>query len=124
MLGALVALVIVAGGAAVSALEIGPEKAKAETWDELLSSHSEVLGDRQIKLLERMIARMLERGICTVPTVGTWDWSFRSSALFVWTVISTIGYGFFAPATWAGKLFTCVLGFTSIGFFQVQAESV
>jgi hypothetical protein len=34
-------------------------------------------------------------------------WDFQSASFFMFTIVSTIGYGLFTPSTWQGRLFTC-----------------
>jgi hypothetical protein len=45
------------------------------------------------------------------------NWEITSSIFFVMTIISTIGYGTFAPSTDGGKAFTAIFCFVGIGYF-------
>ena len=44
-----------------------------------------------------IIAEMESGGICTAPQLNKWDWTFHGSIFFMYTLITTVGYGFFAP---------------------------
>ena len=59
---------------------------------QVLAKHEENLTPAQVAKLEGMIARMESGGICSAPEDGNWDWSFRGSLYFVFTLITTIGW--------------------------------
>jgi hypothetical protein len=43
------------------------------------------------------------------------NWEMPSAIFFVTTIVTTIGYGTFAPGTDAGKTFTVIFAFIGIG---------
>jgi hypothetical protein len=45
------------------------------------------------------------------------NWEFPSAVFFVITIVTTIGYGTFAPTTSAGKAFTVIFAFVGIAYF-------
>jgi voltage-gated potassium channel len=51
-------------------------------------------------------------------------WSLLDSTYFAVVTIATVGYGDFAPATTAGKLFTIVYVFAGIGTFVATATAI
>ena len=44
-----------------------------------------------------IIAEMESGGICTAPEIHKWDWTLHGAIFFMYTLITTVGYGFFAP---------------------------
>ena len=63
-------------------------------------------------------------GICTFPNHLTPHWTVTGSTFYAFTVITTIGYGAFAPATKIGRVFTCVYAVPGIGIVAVVLTSV
>ena len=51
-------------------------------------------------------------------------WSLLDATYFAVVTIATVGYGDFAPATAAGKLFTIVYVFAGIGLFVAAATAI
>eukprot|EP00941_MAST-03F_sp_MAST-3F-sp1_P004000 g4000.t1 len=49
--------------------------------------------------------------------VRAMNWELTSSIFFIMTIISTIGYGTFAPSTDGGKAFVALFAFIGIGYF-------
>ena len=52
------------------------------------------------------------------------NWDFPSAVFFVITIVTTIGYGTFAPATRGGKAFTVIFAFIGIAFFGMVVGMV
>jgi hypothetical protein len=50
---------------------------------------------------------------------GAYDWELRSACFFAFTIVTTIGYGTFAPQTWGGQVLVIpygVIGMAIAGF--------
>eukprot|EP00755_Sulcionema_specki_P032418 Sspe_Gene.19751::Locus_7208_Transcript_2_2_Confidence_0.600_Length_1973::g.19751::m.19751 len=47
-----------------------------------------------------------ELGVCTFPNHLYPHWTFAGSCFYAFTVITTIGYGLYAPVTLSGRIFT------------------
>ena len=52
------------------------------------------------------------------------NWEFPSAVFFIITIVTTIGYGTFAPTTDAGKAFTVIYAFIGIAYFGVVVGKV
>ena len=52
------------------------------------------------------------------------NWEFPSAVFFVITIVTTIGYGTFAPTTAGGKAFTVIFAFIGIAYFGVVVGMV
>jgi hypothetical protein len=52
------------------------------------------------------------------------NWEFPSAVFFVITIVTTIGYGTFAPTTPGGKAFTVIFAFIGIAYFGVVVGMV
>ena len=52
------------------------------------------------------------------------NWDFPSAVFFVITIVTTIGYGTFAPETSGGKAFTVIFAFIGIAFFGMVVGMV
>ena len=66
-------------------------------------------------------------GLCTFPTKHTKHWTFTGSVFFSLTVITTIGYGSFAPKTLGGRTFTvfyAMFGISVIGILLANLALV
>lgn len=59
----------------------------------------------------------LSSGDISGSDVKAMSWEITSSIFFMMTIISTIGYGTFAPATDGGKAFIAIFCFIGIGYF-------
>ena len=56
-------------------------------------------------------------GNCGGGDPNNLNWEMSSAIFFIITIVTTIGYGTFAPATDAGKVFTVVFAFIGIVYF-------
>eukprot|EP01060_Flectonema_neradi_P033653 TRINITY_DN5710_c0_g1_i1.p1 TRINITY_DN5710_c0_g1~~TRINITY_DN5710_c0_g1_i1.p1 ORF type:complete len:608 (+),score=69.06 TRINITY_DN5710_c0_g1_i1:38-1825(+) len=68
--------------------------------------------------------RLEDLGICTFPNHLTPHWTVTGSTFYAFTVITTIGYGAFAPVTVMGRVFTCIYAVPGIGIVAVVLTSV
>ena len=51
------------------------------------------------------------------PSMGSLDWDFRSACFFAVTVMTSVGYGSFAPQTPGGRIFTVAFAIVMLPFF-------
>eukprot|EP01062_Namystynia_karyoxenos_P013943 TRINITY_DN15005_c0_g1_i1.p1 TRINITY_DN15005_c0_g1~~TRINITY_DN15005_c0_g1_i1.p1 ORF type:complete len:760 (+),score=175.88 TRINITY_DN15005_c0_g1_i1:87-2282(+) len=113
-------LYLLVGGVVMYTLEHDNEvKALGRAAEEMavLRSGKAVLDDYHIKQLE-------DDGICSFPKNDSMPhWTFTGATFYSMTVITTIGFGSFAPGTWNGRSFTAVYAIVGISIFgQLMAE--
>eukprot|EP00659_Diplonema_papillatum_P005724 gene5724-8748_t len=71
-----------------------------------------------IKLTDEIMHELEAQGLCSFPKEHTLHWTFTGSVFYCLTVITTIGYGVFAPKTLGGRVFTvlyAMLGISVVG---------
>eukprot|EP01065_Artemidia_motanka_P025527 TRINITY_DN3051_c0_g1_i1.p1 TRINITY_DN3051_c0_g1~~TRINITY_DN3051_c0_g1_i1.p1 ORF type:complete len:609 (+),score=105.11 TRINITY_DN3051_c0_g1_i1:52-1878(+) len=68
-----------------------------------------------LELSEFHLNKLEELGMCTFPNHKTRHWTFTGACFFSLTVITTIGYGSFAPLTQRGRSFTTFFAIFGIG---------
>ncbi|CEF71543.1 Potassium channel subfamily K member 18 [Strongyloides ratti] len=56
--------------------------------------------------------------------ISIMDWSFGSSIIFAFSVITTIGYGHVAPMTTSGRIFTIIYGLIGVPFTLLTIANV
>lgn len=66
--------------------------------------------DTMAERMELVLEYAEDKAAAPTITDGTYSWSRSSACFFAFTVVTTIGYGSFAPATLMGKLFTIPFG--------------
>ena len=125
----------VVGGLVFSAIELGPEEARALDYQ------------RKSRLLKAEIARveraagLTQSGIggnltsviaalqtanahCKEPDPDDLNWTLEGSAFFSMTLFTTIGYGTFAPHTMGGKMFACLYSLLGISVFTFYLTTI
>eukprot|EP00931_Biecheleriopsis_adriatica_P005745 TRINITY_DN107226_c0_g1_i1.p1 TRINITY_DN107226_c0_g1~~TRINITY_DN107226_c0_g1_i1.p1 ORF type:complete len:354 (+),score=68.58 TRINITY_DN107226_c0_g1_i1:32-1063(+) len=101
-----------------SPAELAEQAALAEEWDEASSKHQSAVNELRLALagnddaLESLDVLTSEaaRLLGPRPVVEVRDWTFIGSVYFTFTIISTIGYGTFAPVTVGGQVLTVIIG--------------
>uniref|UniRef100_A0A0N5CDR3 Potassium channel subfamily K member 18 n=1 Tax=Strongyloides papillosus TaxID=174720 RepID=A0A0N5CDR3_STREA len=56
--------------------------------------------------------------------ISIMDWSFGSSIIFAFSIITTIGYGHVAPMTTSGRIFTIIYGLVGVPFTLLTIANV
>uniref|UniRef100_A0A0K0EVI7 TWiK family of potassium channels protein 9 (inferred by orthology to a C. elegans protein) n=1 Tax=Strongyloides venezuelensis TaxID=75913 RepID=A0A0K0EVI7_STRVS len=56
--------------------------------------------------------------------ISMMDWSFGSSIIFAFSIITTIGYGHVAPMTTSGRIFTIIYGLVGVPFTLLTIANV
>eukprot|EP01062_Namystynia_karyoxenos_P012680 TRINITY_DN14582_c0_g1_i1.p1 TRINITY_DN14582_c0_g1~~TRINITY_DN14582_c0_g1_i1.p1 ORF type:complete len:605 (+),score=149.42 TRINITY_DN14582_c0_g1_i1:82-1815(+) len=69
----------------------------------------------KINLSDAIVEELEDLGMCTFPSHRHRHWTVSGSAFFALTVITTIGYGGFAPETHKGRVITVFFGIVGIG---------
>ena len=117
-------LMLLVGGAVMMPLEHPREKKMAKVWIDMLARHERNLNDDGKESLNAIIDDMTTGGICSVPEEGEWNWTFEGSVFFFFTVFVTIGYGFYAPKTTLGRVFTILLALPGFVVANLLLESL
>eukprot|EP00755_Sulcionema_specki_P028967 Sspe_Gene.91078::Locus_62543_Transcript_1_1_Confidence_1.000_Length_1055::g.91078::m.91078/K20007/KCNK18; potassium channel subfamily K member 18 len=103
------------GGLCMQQLEEGREK---ESLRELVETVNRIgLSTSQRKTLE-------EIGVCSFPDFHSAHWTFTGATFYSLTVVTTIGYGSFAPVTKGGRAFTVVYAIVGISVIGMLLGNV
>eukprot|EP01065_Artemidia_motanka_P013168 TRINITY_DN17261_c0_g1_i1.p1 TRINITY_DN17261_c0_g1~~TRINITY_DN17261_c0_g1_i1.p1 ORF type:complete len:738 (+),score=183.50 TRINITY_DN17261_c0_g1_i1:103-2316(+) len=81
----------------------------------------------KVNLSQSQRDRLEELGVCTFPDHRSPHWTVTGSSFFTFTVITTIGYGAFAPETTMGRAFTtlyAVPGIAIVGLLLGNTASL
>uniref|UniRef100_A0A3Q3BHD2 Potassium channel subfamily K member 13-like n=1 Tax=Kryptolebias marmoratus TaxID=37003 RepID=A0A3Q3BHD2_KRYMA len=110
LLGALVALYMMAGAAVFSCLERPQELKAHQLWKMRLRTFSEEhnISEEELKSLLHHYDEARTAGVHSERGRALWD--FPGAFYFVGTVVSTIGFGVTAPSTGAGKVLLVFYG--------------
>ena len=114
----IVVVVMLAGGATFSAIELDTEKASIRAHlDEMAALEDSIQNNATFADVREVIAWMEEHGDCSEPELDNFDWDFASATFFAVTIMTSIGYGSFACATPAGHAFTIIFGVVTLPLF-------
>jgi len=80
----------------------------------LIRTFRNAAGDPAFRVLAMACGLILLAGTLFYPIAE--DWSLLDSLYFSVITLTTIGYGDYAPASTAGKIFTIVYVFVGLGF--------
>eukprot|EP00754_Rhynchopus_humris_P014665 Rhum_TRINITY_DN14405_c21_g1::Rhum_TRINITY_DN14405_c21_g1_i1::g.88239::m.88239 len=78
----------------------------------------------QVGLLQNQSDHLEELGVCTFPNHLAPHWTFTGSCFYAFTVITTIGYGQFAPVTKTGRSFTSAYAIPGIAVVAVTLSNI
>ena len=132
---------VVAGGYAMSLFEASYEQDAHDVWETILARFDAGLTESQEEELSSVIETLTNKGVCSIPECDVYaeaastenifeceiyhsNWDFQSSVFYMFTVVSTIGYGLFTPSTWKGRLFTCLWAIPGILIFSKTLEAL
>uniref|UniRef100_A0A6V1TE77 Potassium channel domain-containing protein n=1 Tax=Heterosigma akashiwo TaxID=2829 RepID=A0A6V1TE77_HETAK len=121
---------LVVGGASMSKLEYAAEKARVGRYDTLLKElrNLTVSVDAILNGTSGVSSKFEDfmteispylNGKESVPDVSDPFWNLEGSVFFCWTIMTTIGYGDYAPKTNGGKVFTFFFTIISVPLFVV-----
>ena len=65
---------------------------------------------------EMIVEQAVDNGINVVTQDFSINWDYSQAIFFVITILTTIGYGHFAPVTWPGRLFCIFFAIVGIPF--------
>lgn len=98
-------LLLLVGGAIFQAIEQPAEQQRVDA-----AKTNKVMIEQQIlKILQgnKTLWKQLQKAGANIPSESMdYNWSYGSACMFAFTVITTIGYGTFAPVTTGGRIFT------------------
>ncbi|KAJ9465041.1 Open rectifier potassium channel protein 1 [Diplonema papillatum] len=106
---------IIAGGAAMYGLEHGHELDDMKRMTDYVVDAG--LNTNQTAYLQKL-------GVCKFPDHRLPHWTFTGSTFYAFTVITTIGYGVYAPVTLGGRVFTVVYAVPGISIVAVVLANV
>eukprot|EP01060_Flectonema_neradi_P026713 TRINITY_DN3594_c4_g1_i1.p1 TRINITY_DN3594_c4_g1~~TRINITY_DN3594_c4_g1_i1.p1 ORF type:complete len:400 (+),score=71.88 TRINITY_DN3594_c4_g1_i1:43-1242(+) len=101
----IVVVYLIIGGVCMKALERPLEEQRRIELEVLLSD---------LELNQTQKDLLMQYDVCEFETHGEPKWTLSGSIFYSMTVITTIGYGSFAPSTYNGKSFTVLYGFFGI----------
>jgi hypothetical protein len=133
----LLSFALVLGGCIICAIESYPEattreQAQAALLAETASLRADLLAivrahgreyNTTALLLARIESHVVVRNQFDLPSTAE-DWSLIRSIFFCFTLITTIGYGTFAPVTSSGQVFVCVYSIFGIAVFVRPCRTV
>ena len=107
-------------GGIFHAIEGGKDRrsiiAHEREYKTLMSSVQAMDDDTAEEDIEFVLDWMVDHGDCTIPNLNKRNWDFSSSMYIVFQLVSTIGYGVFAPATPSGR---CFAAFVVLAFLPL-----
>ena len=96
-----------------------------------LSTSDLTTANEQIDQLKTLLTAVREQCKQAPPTIEEPNWTYAGSLFFAFQVITTVGYGTFAPSTPGGRTITVIMGgigiaFTgyTLGIFTAAIDSV
>eukprot|EP01064_Diplonema_japonicum_P025557 TRINITY_DN36993_c0_g1_i1.p1 TRINITY_DN36993_c0_g1~~TRINITY_DN36993_c0_g1_i1.p1 ORF type:complete len:551 (+),score=103.11 TRINITY_DN36993_c0_g1_i1:45-1697(+) len=106
------------GGLAMMFLESDNEKSNNKVLEEYV---------QEIKLTPEQITKLEDLGLCSFPGEHTLRWTYTGAVFYTLTVVTTIGYGSYAPRTLGGRIFTvfyAMFGISVIGLLLSNLANV
>ena len=100
-----IAAMIFVGGWVFNMLESPSERERLREWEAYLANFSASRTELEMQEIRDFVARSN-----AAPVASEMSWDFTSASWFCLTLLTTIGYGTFAPSTGGGKLFLVLYG--------------
>ena len=117
-----VGVVLVGGSLIFSAIENDRDRrdirAHVNDYKSLIETLDEMEDDKVESDIEFVFEWMVDHGDCTIPHRNHPNWDFTSAMYLVFQLISTIGYGVFAPITPGGRCFATLLVLAFLPLFN------
>ena len=134
---------IVAGGYVMSIFEASYESDAHAAWKTIVGRFGADLTEAQEEELSSVIEVLVNNGVCSVPECDVYNdveaastedifecktyhsnWDLESSIFYMFTIVSTVGYGLFTPSTCEGQLFTCLWAIPGMLIFSQTLASM